>query len=188
MSPKCTAPTAGHSRASAAANCPVHGVRVSGRDVPASAPVSPETQARLARHRNVWVRRRVAEDPNAPPEVLLLLAADDDIRVRFQVAGNPSAPPGALALLAGDRGTGQRLRVAEHPSTPGETLMMLRARDKASEVRVAAAASVDARICGALGVDESNADALEALRDEEWWDMTPESPAVVVALALSPNA
>ena len=135
----------------------------------------------------VSIRVGVADNRHAPSPALESLAEDGEASVRWAVAGNPSAPHGALSVLARDGDESVRQRVVNNAGTPAVLLLTL-AEDEDSWTRYRARDMIVTRICKTLGVDAENTDAIDTLRDEEWWDMTPESPAVVVALALSPNA
>jgi len=145
MSPKCTAPKAGHV-GGGAANCPVHGTSsgrkpalpapgapapMPQRDLPAWQAVAggPETSpalfAELATDKRVTLRRGIAWRRNVPPEVLAFMASDDDRAVRQAVASNTAAPPEALARLASDTSQHVRANVAENRSASSETLLAL---------------------------------------------------------------
>jgi len=88
----------------------------------------------LAKDKDKNVRRYVASNPNTPREVLLVLAEDKDVYVRGSIANNPKAPPEALLVLAKDTDEYVRSSVAENPSTPREVLLVL-AEDKDVYVR-----------------------------------------------------
>ena len=90
-------------------------------------------------------------------------------------------------MLAGDESSEVAKRVARHPDSPSEALERLtHARDLSTSEP--AADAVVSRLCAVLGVDPANTAAIDMLRSQAWWEMTPDDPAVVVALALSPNA
>ena len=133
------------------------------------------------------MRLEVAEHPNAPAEALATLGDDGDQRVRVRVASNPATPAVALVTLAGDEKLSVREAVARNQATPGETLVML-ADDEQEALRTGARETITARICDTLGVAPENTDAIDLLRDQAWWTMAPDDPAVVVTLALAPNA
>jgi len=170
--------------------------------------------ARLAGDASGSVREVVAANPSTPVEALLALAGDTDWRVYEKVAANRAAPDAALARLAGDaswttRGAVAnnpttpagvlvtlardgnemvRVSVAKNPSTPGEVLSALAGEENTSRVRSTAANLVRARISARLGIDESNTGAIDVLREQAWWEMSPDDPAVVLTKTLHPNA
>jgi len=171
----------------------------------------PETLALLAADEGADVRIRIACRSDAPVGVLELLATDSDRGVRSGVAGNPSLPASVVASLAADeyfvhKGLGKnpstppevlvefasaedretRFSVAKNPNLPAPDLVAL-TQDENDFVRGAALFGVASRICDLLDVDSSNEAAIDILRDQAWWDMTPESPGVILAKALSPN-
>lgn len=160
MSLTCSAPVEGHRKPGSASRCPVHGVGPAAR-TPLAAPSPQKSPADIA----------MAE----------FLGGWDS-------AKDPETDPETLAVLV-EQGAGDLIRlcnVAGNPNTASETLVVLAAYDH-DDVKDAANESINARICATLGIDESNTDAIAALRDQAWWDMAPESPGVVLAKVLSPN-
>jgi len=106
----------------------------------------------------------------------------------WESAKDPDTDPETLAVLV-EQGAGDLIRlcnVAGNPNAASETLSALAEYDN-DDVKDAADKSINARICATFGIDESNTDAIAALRDQAWWDMTPESPGVVLAKVLHPN-
>ena len=206
---RCTAPVRGHGQNLRSIDrCPVHGAAA--RRAPAPRPLSgpklanadvstrfdlaerhdtpPETFRTLSSDQDLTVREEVARNVSTPTDVLAALACDEDEYIRGGVAENPSTPPEALAMLAGDEARVVRQSAACNPSAPPEVLAGVLARVERTTTRAYIADVIATRIAAALGVDASNTEAIEYLRDQEWWTMTPESPAVVLALALSPDA
>jgi len=190
------------------------GLRANAREkAAADDSTSPEALERLAKDRLVRVRVRVANNRRAPAKALALLSEDEERSVRAavarhsstpvgvlvalsggedaivlrRVAENPRTPPGHLTTLAGSEDYAVRLAVAGNPGAPAEALGLL-ALDESTMVRDAVYVRAPRRIAHALGVDLANAEAIDMLRDQEWWTMTPESPEVVLTLALHPNA
>ena len=143
--------------------------------------------AALASDEDVDVRVRVAEMRNTPGEALLALATDPRSEVHWRVSKNRSSPADALVILSRGADHAGRWHAAGNPGLPLEALAeMMHDQDRGMRERATAVAT--ARLCEKFGVDESNATAIEALREQAWWDMTPDDPTVLVALALSPNA
>jgi hypothetical protein len=87
----------------------------------ASATLTYEQFATLARDDDSDVRRAVAANPVAPPDILFGMTADDDSDVREGLAANPAATFQLLDKLAGDADYGVRQKVAAslrtHPAT-----------------------------------------------------------------------
>jgi len=183
--------------------------------VAANPSAPPEALTVLASDSEVFVRTNVRANPSTPAHVLLRWANDPDESVRAgaarnpstpvhvlvrwandpaagkrvhrSVAENPSTPPESLSVLAGSSHISVRCNVAENPSISTETLARLIA-DEDADVRQATAPMVDVRLCALLDIDEGNTGAIELLRDERWWEIGPDHPALVVARALHPNA
>lgn len=173
----------------------------------------PEVLEQLSAAGPSRVRVIVAKNPNASESLLDDLSRDDDMYVRLSVATNPSTPVAILERLADDKNTAVRSHVTENPSAPdalvtrlalvgwgsarppvstsplaSPQLMAKIAAEADAKVRTAAAEAVSARIFAALGVDESNIPAVTSLREQAWWEMTADSPEVVLAKLLSPDA
>ena len=160
-------------------------LRVALAENPSTPPV---TLALLAECGHCMTLQGVARNPGTPKETLYSLARAESLDVRLHVAGNPAAPSdllAELALVADDADV--RLSVAENEFTPGNVLAAL-VGDMNPAVVAAARAVVGPHIAAALGIDASNTAAIDYLRDQAWWDMTRDDPAVALALALSPNA
>jgi len=158
------------------------------RDVVASHPnTPPELLVVLSGDEEHWTRKGVAENPNATAETLVLLSRDASEYVRDAVAEHPNTPPEVLVRLADDEDRYVRQTVAKNPNTPLAAFVPL-LHDEVHQVSDSAAGAAGSRICDTLGVDPVNAAAIVALFRQAWWEMTPDDPAVVVALALSPNA
>jgi len=107
----------------------------------------------------------------------------------WESAKDPDTDPETLAVLV-EQGAGDLIRlcnVAGNPNAASETLSALAEYDN-DDVKDAANKSINERICATLGVDESNAAAVESLRDQAWWEMTSDSPGAVLAKALYPNS
>jgi len=206
---QCTAPVEGHRKPGSAAKCPVP----SGAKHAPSAGLPRPTAQVVRLPKSSPARRRLADDLSAPPEVLAALVGDEEWHVREGVARNPSTPPGALTALATDGSGSMRATVAGNPSTPPEVLAVLAGdefwdarrgvaqspgtppevlatltADGHGVVREEANKRIPSRMSERLGIDETNTDALNLLREERWWEMDANSPAVVVAKALHPNA
>lgn len=146
----------------------------------------PEMLVTLSQDEHWAVRRGAVESPNVTRGMLARLSADSAPEVRVAVAEQKATPADVLAVLAGDESSEVAKRVARHPGTPSEALERLtRARDLSTSEP--AAAAVASRICAALDVDPANAGAIDYLRDQAWWAMTPDDPAVVLARMLHPN-
>lgn len=155
----------------------------------------------------------VGSNPSTPPEVLTRLAGDDDFAVRVAVARNKAVPLDMLERLAGDAdedvleavvtndlataeilgGLAERgpVRVqrlaARHANVGSETLLAL-AQSNVVDVQRIAALSINERIAQRCGVDPENTTAIDALREQAWWEMTPESPEAVLNKTLFPDA
>ncbi|HZL81029.1 MAG TPA: hypothetical protein VFC06_03695, partial [Demequina sp.] len=134
------------------------------------------------------VRVYAALNRQMPPEVLESLAADKAWKVRLYALTNTSLPEAAAAAMVRDRRKEVRRLALTNPKIPEVTVLRASISDRSEDVREWAWAISLTRMCHRLGVDPHNFDAVEELCRQEWWEMTPESPAVVVALALSPNA
>jgi len=150
---------------------------------------SQETLALLADHHHpgAHVRQRVAANVSAQPGVLEVLSADRNEDVRCNVASNPSTPVHVIQRLAEpQRGQFERLSAAQNPSLPVASLLRL-AQDPQSHVRTGALLSVNARIGVTFGIDRHNTEAINSLREQAWWDMSPDDPAVVLTKTLYPN-
>jgi len=132
------------------------------------------------------LRRSAARNPSTPQYVLRRLATDGDRMCIRHVADNPSAPEDALRSLATDHDATIRAAVARNPSLPDDALAAM-VDDEETSVRVNAREAVTMRLCERLDVPESNTAAIEALREQAWWEMTPGSDAVTITLALHPN-
>lgn len=91
--------------------------------------VSTSQLERLARSREVDVRRAVALNPNTPERLLLLLAGDSDLHVRCAVGQNKGASQRCLELLATGLGV-ESLSVAKNPMCSPELLDDLACRDR----------------------------------------------------------
>jgi len=203
MSASCSAPIEGHHSAGSFARCPVHrkssgslhapqerlpspsGIRER-REEAQDAGTSPRALSALAEDSNWYVRRAVAGNPSAPPETLRMLAVTESSALRKPIAANPSAPAETLTGIASTDGGISRRIVAQNPSAPAEALAIIASSPHPEESAMGARA-INARIVATLGVDESNSEAIDALRDQAWWEMTPESTAVVLTKALFPN-
>lgn len=205
MSPKCSAPKVGHV-AGGAANCPVHGgtrgatpptalprpgwlppVDLGTRRAAAEDPAVSHGLAALARDSAAGVRRRVAENPSTPPSLVETLRVDANPMVRRAVAERSDLSSGSIFALAMDRHASVRSSVVANPTTPGPILLAL-STDTNATVRDAALAACNERICDAFAIAPSNAPAIESLREQAWWEMTPESSEVVLAKVLFPDA
>jgi len=142
----------------------------------------------LAADEDEQVRVYAALNRQMPPEVLERLASDKVWEVRLYALTNTSLPEAAAAAMVHDRRKEVRRLALTNPKIPEVTVLRAASTDRSEEVRESAWIVALARMCRRLGVDPGNFGAVEDLCRQEWWEMTPESPAVVVALALSPNA
>ena len=154
----------------------------------------------------------VGSNPSTPPATLTRLAADDDFAVRVAVARNKAVPLDMLERLAGDadedvreavvtndlataqilndlseRGPVRVRRLAARHANVADATLLALAQSNVVDVQRAAAHSIDERIAMRCGVNAENTSAIEALREQAWWEMTPESPEVAVSLALFPD-
>jgi len=102
------------------------------------------------------------------------------------VAGRPDLSRQLAATFAKDRHPSVRQFLADNPATPADILGVL-ITDTHPSVRDAAVVARDERICEMFAIDPSNARAIEALRDQAWWEMDADSSAAVLAKALFPN-
>jgi len=149
------------------ANCCLHGIPLTGaarlaarQDAAHSLCTDASTLVTLAGDVDPYVREGVSTNPNTPTDVLEVLSRDTALAVRRGVALNPSAPASALVRLSDD---------------PGFL------------VRKGATQTIAGRICERFGIHPSDVAPIDLLRDQEWWAMTPDDPAVDLALALAPN-
>jgi len=127
-------------------------------------------------------------NPSMAPEVLERMAASNtDSGTLCRIASNTSTPPAVLARLAKSAPDDVGHYVARNPAAPSETLAAL-SHHKWSHIRVQARTVADTRICAALAIQDQNIGALDVLRDQAWWEMTADSPAVTLARALFPNS
>jgi len=132
------------------------------------------------------LRRNVAGNPNTPPDALQRLSVGGDTGGRQRVAGNPSTPAEALSALATADDFNVRRTVAGNPNLAGEVLAGMM-DDEDPGVRVCAGVEITKRVVQTFGVDESNVEAIAALREQAWWTFTPESPEVILTRTLYPN-
>ncbi len=131
------------------------------------------------------VRKDVASNRSTPPDVLHKMIDDDEREVQSAVAANPSTPVGALSRLALVPDDSVRTAVARNANTPADALMYL-SDDKDLAGRVARKI-IQNRIRD-LGIDPDNTEAYDMVYAQEWWTFTPESPEVLLAAAMHPNA
>ena len=90
-------------------------------------------------------------------------------------------------MLAEDADPEVRIRVAKNPNVPVEVLLAL-SSDASQYVKGTAAFWTDSRIGVTFGIDRHNTEAISSLREQAWWEMGPDDPAVVLAKTLFPNA
>jgi len=133
------------------------------------------------------MRRNVAGNPSTPPDALQRLSVGGDTGGRQRVAENPSTPAEALSALATGDDSNVRRTVAENPNLPAGVLAGM-ADDADPGVRVCVGIATTRRVVQVFGVDESNVEAIAALREQAWWTFTPESPEVILTRTLYPNA
>jgi len=144
--------------------------------------------ARLAGDKIFVVRAVTASNAFTPPDVLAQLAASSFGGIRVAVAQNHATPPEVLTDMAGSvafNGTMMQ-GLAKNPNTPPEVMSRL-AKHANRGVRLAARSAIEVRLSNKFEIDSDNEGALEFLCDQAWWDLTPESPEVALAIALSPN-
>lgn len=148
---------------------------------------STETLTLLAASRKATVRAEAAANPNTDPALLGSLSRDlartgpsaqwGDMQVQEHVTMNPLASAEVLRSMY-ERGVRRptAMRIALHQNTPGDLIAKMADAGEAS-----AQAGRRKRISG-LGVDETNAEAIALLAEQEWW--TFEAGGVEVQLAL----
>lgn len=150
---------------------------------------------RLASDPDVAVAARVAANPRAPAALLSRLSRHPRREVREASAANTSTPAVALGAMIVDRVESVRRAAIMNPSTPDDALGAAR-RDRV--LHGLAGGMVDAlvlqracrwRMARALGIDQRNTDAIDALMSDptlEWW--APVVPlGVELILVLYPN-
>jgi len=156
------------------------------RTVARNTSVTAEVLSALSRDRSSGVRAAVAQNSGMPQELQLALAGDRKEDVRAGLIGREDLMQEVLELLSSDV-LKIRLRVVTAMSAPGSLLTRL-LDDEVPMVAGLARNEIAKRMDERLGVAADNSGAFDALIDDAWWDMTPESPEVVLAIALSPNA
>ena len=156
------------------------------RAVARNTTVTRETLFALSRDRSSRVRTAVAQSPRLPQELQVVLAGDRKEDVRAGLIERDDLTQEVLELLSGDV-LKIRLRVVTSMSASGSLLTRL-LNDETPMVAGMARSEIAKRMEKRLGVAADNVDAFNALVDDTWWDMTPESPEVVLATVLSPNA
>jgi len=132
------------------------------------------------------VRANAAANAFTPPDALAQLAASGFVDIRSAAAQNYATPTEALTALADDESPTVLQHLSKNPNTPPEVLSRL-GRHEYTDVRLSALSAIEVRLGKKFGIDSDNEGALEFLRDHAWWDLTPESPEVVLAKTLSPN-
>lgn len=78
--------------------------------------------AKLANDSEIWVRNKVAKNPNCPESILRKLAQDDNEYVRTGVSDNPNCPESILLKLAHDKFWMVQVGVARNINTPKSTV------------------------------------------------------------------
>jgi len=158
------------------------------RQVALSAAAPVEALAAMVKDRSWRVRLCVALNPRTPQETLVALTQDRNDEIRWGLAERDGVPPDVLDVLGRDYRGSVRRKVAANSSASDALVSRLMEYDSDYLVKGTAREAVAARIEARLGVRADNTDAINALLVDAWWDMTPESPEVVLAIALSPNA
>jgi len=136
---------------------------------------------------SVEEKNREAAHHLTPVDALSILATDKNRRVRWHVSGNVSASPETLTMLASDVSADVRYSVAMNPAAPPRALAAL-ANDPDVGVRSEARLMAGGRIAEAFAIDLDNAGAIDSLREQTWWEMDADNPAVVLAKTLFPDA
>lgn len=169
---ECRAPRQGHQSENARAACPACGPRMSAASRPTVPSLTPDV------HRD-------AADLSTTSSALELLSHHRETSVRTAVASNPSADADLLRDMHASNATYDVLfAIAGHPNTPGEVLAALALAR--AEHGALAREQIALRLAG-LGVDPRNEEARAMLEEWRWWEMTPSSPEVRLALEVSPN-
>lgn len=144
-----------------------------------------------AEFRETTEEEGLAANVNLPPEMLREIAlraprtpGKKESR-KFRAAANPSTPEDALLVLAdtGDYNSG----LLRNPKVPSIAVQRIAEGGDDPHVRKRALEVRAARIFEATGVQPDNVGAQDYLVDTEWWTLTPDSPEVTLALALSPD-
>ena len=122
----------------------------------------------LSTDEDEWVRRRVAENLNAPIELLTQLSMDSSYLVRAGVASNKKITSNIIEQLSNDTEEYVKSKIAENPKTNSSILARL-ASDKNGSVRASVAKNpkTSPTILVKLTNDEINYVAAEAVKNKK---------------------
>ncbi len=156
--------------------------------VATSSHTDPETLDRIARNANETIALGALSNPNCSPETLAWAAQNPSIGAYDAskiVAAHKNTDSETLLLLAQHPASAVRFNVASNPNRPLEAVKALLGDEK-ERVRTAATWGVIEHFT-ALGITPQNRAATATVMAMEWWDLTPDSPEIRLALEMSPN-
>ena len=186
----CKAAKNGHNSPSAAAKCPGCRRAKVPNIISASVAMTPE-RWKVARVTSLTnrERQRAAMDTNTDPEALTALARDRDVWIRLYVGANTSTPVETLRHMgASSNDIHVVSAVLGNKSLPDADFgpisrRIAKPRKTPSQDDVYSHSVIDnarKRVSARFGIHKDNIEALDAIADEQWWEMDESSDEVFI--------
>jgi len=148
----------------------------------------PDAVRSLADDPSEMVRMAVARREHIDPDVLVHMTKNDPTEhVRALASTNSALPVDALPGMMSDPSAVVRMGVTRNPRLPDDALVRA-LQDRSRHVQTSVGREIDRRISARLGIAPDNTEAIAFLRDQEWWAMQSDDPAVTLVRSLYPDA